>query len=322
MSESEASHLELLFFQMKHKIRFLRRIGGRLLTTLAVVDHITCGKRNLIYYDNRQFMVDESMSVAVYVTHNGLIGDFWESNMLEELKQKGFNIILVANRGVNCSSIIPHEGMDVLRQNRGYDLSAVRDTVNLFEEIPNELLIINSSMAWGKGAILEMVENFRSGSNSKIVPGRIFSAVESLQKTRHAQSFIYHAIGNCNVEKLMTAYGQMLNWRTKRATVNFGELRLVRMIEAQDCEVIFLFPYEELVNNYKKSKSQSSEIEFMIRQDLKLNPTFHLWLPLIHQGFRGIKRNLASGKYSKKSKFLAQDFSQYLKNDLKSGESD
>lgn len=262
----------------------LRSIGGKLLDYLAYLDHVTATYNNLIEFQSKPIDLN-GRSIAVYVTYQKLHNDKWEANLFATLRDLGFTIYVVINS--NKSEIITSS---LSRKNRGYDLAAVRDFLKISYGNPKEFLIVNSSVAWGPGS-KDLFLRMRSMALKETVP--IISAVESIQKRRHAQSFLFYST-NDNFLTLRTVYLGMKNWRSKRSTVKFGELMILEEILKLGVQVEFLFPYKNLTDFAKKYPHLSHQTEFFLKRNIPVNPTQHFWKLLLLGNAHFVKRNLIS----------------------------
>ena len=253
-----------------------------MLTQLSLLDHLTSSRNNLLLNDGAIEILDGE-KIAIYNVFQGFYLDKWEKDLFHELRKAKFRIIAVINTNEKSSlqETIPEDVSLVLRRkNRGYDLAGVKDCLELFTSNPEELLLINSSVAWHKAGLPNIL------SQSKHFAG-VIAAVNSSQTREHLQSFYFHATTSESVTILKEVYAGMRNWKSKRAAVNFGEIPILYKLTALDARIKILFPYEELLSKFHEKQSQ---IELVKNQ--KLNPSVNLWRELIEVGFPGVKRNI------------------------------
>jgi hypothetical protein len=269
---------------------YVRKLVGKFFNVLSIIDHLTVRKKNLIKNIER-ITVLKHEKIAIYTTFNELHLDKWEDELFNELKRKHFLIVLVVNEENGNKLFIPHHyepSIVFLRKNQGYDLAAVRDVLNLLEGKPKQLLLINSSVAWFAKGVGEIIE---SSETSDCIIGM----VESLQTKRHIQSFFFLATSPKSVENLITIYSEMKNWKTKRATVRFGEIPILEKIISLNNNYKILFPYSITSKNFELNNPLITYYK-----ERRLNPSVNMWFELLSSGFPGVKRNLFQIKSNQK----------------------
>jgi hypothetical protein len=270
-----------VFFWAHHAIR---SVGGKILDLISGLDHLTASSSNLLNHQVNSINIDRK-SIAVYVSYKNLHNDEWEENLFETLKSLGFVIFII----VNTDKIEVTKSF-LVRRNSGYDLAAIRDFLNSSHGTPNEFLIVNSSTAWRPNSI-DTFLRLREISSMENAP--IVSGIESLQKQRHAQSFLFYATSR-NFHVLKAVYLEMKNWRSKRATVRYGEIPMLRKIQNNGLKVEFLYPYQYLLELASTHLDLSFQTRFLVNRGIPVNPTQHFWQILISNGAEFVKRNLIS----------------------------
>jgi hypothetical protein len=265
------------YFLARYRIRYA---VGTLLEGLCFMDHLSAGNSDLLDQGDKSFFV-QGKKIFIYATYKGLVGDVWERKLLDELENLGFESIIVAN---GCASNTLLNG----RKNLGYDLAAVRDITRRFVGEPLELLIMNSSVAWDM-SMKNLIVQCRNHALSD--PAQVIGMTESLQRRPLAQSYFFFAQEG-GVRVLINAYAKMRNWRTKRASVTFGEMKLSESIRDEGIGIHYLLKYQILLSSCIQEPNCDSVVKMASDFGIYLNPTQHLWRAIFLNNFRFIKRNL------------------------------
>jgi hypothetical protein len=216
--------------------------------------------------------------IALYTTFPDLIMDNSEFNLLNALSENGYEVLVIIN-----STSTPRHEFWLNRKNRGFDLAAVRDAFRKLEGVPERLILVNSSVVWAPnttGFIRSCEEKMNLSAS------HVLGLTQSLQRGEHAQSFFFMA-DQIGYESLKFAYSHMRNWRNKRAAVNFGEIRLSRILRSQNSEIVYMFPYAELVKKFIEKSKINSRLATR-----NLNPSHHFAREIIESGGTFYKRNL------------------------------
>jgi hypothetical protein len=265
----------------------IRKNVSKVLNILAIFDHITAGRKNLIFKGDSAKMHQES--VAIYVVSGKLYCDSWEEILFNTLKDLGFQIEVIIN------GPIEKKGEHINRENRGYDLAAIKDFFDLYSWPIKELLLINSSIACNH-EIRDLILNSRAMS---LKDGkRIICATESIAPKPHAQSYFFYTSGE-GVRILISAYRQMRNWRTKRATVVFGEIEILSNCIKYGAEAAYLFPYADILQLAALDPNLDRVTVSKMKLNFPLNPSLDFYKQLIQQKAGYVKRNLVAYNPSK-----------------------
>ena len=244
-------------------------------------------------------------TVTKYVIYSGY--DKYEidngtKEILNTASEKGYRVFIVIN-----SNEVDHfitskylsQFIVVLRRNRGFDLAAFRDITRLLPQETSEVILINSSAYWNPSHFWRLIESLKFESVTK---NPIYVGPESLQKGLHYQSFFFYARDVESVNKLKIIFSHMRNWRSKRATVNFGERRIPFFAKSVGAHLISTFSYSSVLNEYKSTKDfrlDSESIDRLIQKNVKLNPSQHFWKELVSLGAPFLKRNLITSNPAK-----------------------
>jgi hypothetical protein len=116
---------------------------------------------------------------------------------------------------------------------------------------------------------------------------------ESLQTRNHIQSYFFYSQTEVGILSLIQEYGRMRNWRTKRAAVAFGELRMMSNIKSRKVQIGVLIPYRDLAAVALQNPNLvDSGVLNELKMGRKLNPTQHFWKVLFYFGIPLIKKTL------------------------------
>jgi hypothetical protein len=254
---------------------------GRILVYLSLIDHLSATTSDLSVNEPQRLNI-ENQKIAIYTTYPDLINDPSEKFLLNALQENGYQVLIVANSVSGLSNKVW-----LKRRNRGYDLAAVRDAFRLLDGIPASFILVNSSIVW-----LEGTSQFIHSCETKLSRSKalVLSLTQSFQRHEHAQSFFF-LVQEDGYSHLKNSFASMRNWRSKRATVNFGEIRLSKLLHDAQIPVIYYFPYDELLNYHKQSTNFEDPRPVVTR---KFNPSQHFAKEIIENGGTFYKRNLKS----------------------------
>lgn len=270
---------------IKQRLR-LRSFFGVILNFASALDHFSASSKSLIV--NGKVPKDIGDKIAIYVAHNDFHGDKWENNLFSKIKAEGFTLITVINRENLLNT--QQGSLAFERFNRGFDIAACRDVLNLLQFTPKELLLVNSSTAWnlGKNSLISKTREL-----SKSMDLEVIYATQSFQTKEHGQSFYIFAVGS-GVQKLMNDIARARNWRTKRATVFFGEIQAFQRLKNKGVKIGFVFPYRELLKKYSSLESKDPKTSLKIKYNFPVNPSQDFWKLLMLSGAQFVKRNLVA----------------------------
>jgi hypothetical protein len=256
--------------------RIVRRIGGKILYFLSFFDHITARSNSKIHFP-KEIDVDLNPNICVFVTYGESRLSSTSASLIKELDDFGFKVIHINNSKELRNSEFLGNLSSFLRSNYGYDLAAVRDAFRLFNELPKSILILNSSVQYLPGGLEKML------FSSRMLDCDVIGATESFQNRSHFQSYFFYSQTELGIRSLSQEYERMRNWRSKRASVSFGELRIVENLKRRNVRVGSLIPYQSAV---EAALQNTSLIDDSVLEDLKrgvaLNPSQHLWQVLLY----------------------------------------
>jgi hypothetical protein len=211
------------------------------------------------------------------------------------LAEVGFDCVVIYNCPENSATkdFLVESGF-LVRSNVGFDFGAYRDSMQLFGE-PTNLILMNTSMFWDLNRLKGIVSNL----SQKSPPNSVTYLVESFQGVWHGQSFFIHLkLDSLHLNELKKYLRtNTKNWRFKRSAVKRGEKALFRFFLAQrNMHVDFLYPYESVVSAYLSLGEKTSELSVrnLLLNDVPLNPTQHLWPALSSLNFPGVKKTLVN----------------------------
>ncbi len=265
----------------------LRHFAGKVFSCILITDHYFSSKKNKIL--NPQIVYTSGKSIAIYASHTEHKFDVWELGLFTQLNALGFQTITVNNFSMTDSRLD-----DFFRLNRGFDLAAHRDVINLFDSKPSELLLLNSSVAYDSN-LTQMIENSRQIS---VASPTIVAATDSYQTKPHVQSYYFYAKGE-SVEKLAQVYREMKNWKYKRTAVTYGEIPILEKLVNLGCTCTVLYPYNSIKEIAVKSEILDKHVLNKIRSNVPINGSQHLWRELRSLGAPYIKRNLFTSNPAK-----------------------
>jgi hypothetical protein len=244
--------------------------------------------------DSREILVGKNDNLCLYVTFMEEVLNQASLQLVGEMEDLGFRVIHINN--VAKSPIRKNAGLDshFQRRNYGYDLAAFKDAFMILNGEPRSLLLLNSSIFYMPGGIKKLI------NESKLLDSDVIGITESKQTREHIQSYFFYSETKRGVEALRSAYSEMRNWRSKRATVYFGELRLKSNLERFGATTASLVPYDAVVTCALKHPSLLDKwVSDELKRGTFLNPTQHLWRILFELNVPIIKKNLISSNPAK-----------------------
>jgi hypothetical protein len=269
-----------MIFESRWKNSTFRKVGGRVLIELCRVDHFFSGKGDCTIGSTTRIDAQKK-KIAIYVTYPDLNDDESEKFLFKALEKCGYEVLIVANSlGVKSPPIW------MRRKNRGFDLAAIRDSLDYLDGRPETLLVLNSSIIWLEGVSEFLV--FCEKVLHEATAG-VLSLTQSFQRSEHAQSFFF-MVPATEYPFFVEAYGKMKNWRTKRAAVNYGEIKLSRYLRRSGVQIRFIFPYSSV---YEKAATVNERLRLnSSRKEMRFNPSHHFASEIISMGGPFYKRNL------------------------------
>jgi hypothetical protein len=165
-----------------------------LLNSLTIFDDLTSGKKNRILLKThiKDFLNSKKFMIFGTSSEYPLTSDDLE--MFELFNEIGLNVVIICNLSNKFCEIgdfppnMTHEYQFYVRKNYGYDLAVHKDALTLLPHEIHELILLNSSVHWNGRRLLQILNEFRSFNSQGIL-----GATESIQGSRHTQSFFYYA---------------------------------------------------------------------------------------------------------------------------------
>jgi hypothetical protein len=279
-------------------IRCYRTIGGKALDAILPLLEF---KQNSMSELESGRIKSASKNIAIVASFNENVDEV--RRIVQTINEVGYEVLVINNGSLTKAHGELYETQNFFeRRNMGYDFGAYRDSMRLFE-FPRNLILMNTSMIWDHRRLARIIHELTSLD----LEGRVTYLTESLQGSRHGQSFFIHInVNKTEFSKLKTfLLTKTKNWRFKRSVVKFGEKALFDFFESvPEIQIEFLFPYKEVERSYMLLSEADSEawIKSHLKKNVKLNPTQHLWPALKKLGFPGIKKTLIKNNPAKLEK--------------------
>ncbi len=165
-------------------------------------------------------------------------------------------IIVVVNTTTKFLEIHNREFRTLLRPNRGRDLAAFRDVLQLTKNVGSNstVILLNSSCIWS-------VEKLMNVLSKRINQNSVNFMTDSYQGSHHMQSY-FLAIPYNYLEKTREVFkNNVRNWRFKRSAVIMGEKKLHKHLNDLAIPINVLYPatilekrtgFEKSNTNYSK----------------------------------------------------------------------
>lgn len=249
---------------------------GRTIKTLFWIDHITSNFENQIFRSfNSEMLAGESKSKLIiwFGFLSGTTFDKSELDFLTQLKTS-LDVDLIAVFNINHDPRVMSVGDDFpiyLRKNFGRDLGALRDVLQMdslsISKYPT-ICVLNSSCAWD---ISKISKCLMAGD----LDNEVTFLTDSIQGGHHIQSYFWKMNGKTAEKLSVSLKSSFKNWKSKRATVFYGEKRVLKILESEKITFKILYPWNLLgtENNMKRK-----------------NPSIHFKSRLQSLGCPGIKK--------------------------------
>ncbi len=279
-------------------IRCCRTIGGKALD--AILPLLELRQNSMSELENERIKF-ASKNIAIVASFNENLDEV--KRIVQTINEVGYEVLVINNGSLTKAHGELSDTLNFFqRRNVGYDFGAYRDSMKLFA-FPRNLILMNTSMIWDHRRLARIIHELTSLD----LEGRVTYLTESLQGSRHGQSFFIHInVKEKEISKLKTfLLTKTKNWRFKRSAVRFGEKALFDFFKSvPEIQIEFLFPYKEVERSYMLLSQADSEawIKSHLKKNVKLNPTQHLWPALKKLGFPGIKKTLIKNNPAKLGK--------------------
>lgn len=211
-------------------------------------------------------------------------------------REQGFTVIFISNADVPAAdrdAIGEDAALIIRRGNNGRDFGAWRDAYTIATHrfgVPNELLLANDSVLGPIRPLTPIVEAWRSAGEG------VFGLTESVAPRPHLQSYLVWSSGQRAVESVAHHLLGFRDSRSKWRIVQTGEIALSKRVieDGVDCGAVF--DYEatcRAIDPVTRRELGPRFAEEGTPRHWPLNPTIHLWRPLIQTlGFPYLKREL------------------------------
>ncbi len=231
--------------------------------------------------------------------------------IISALSDAGYLVLVIRNvnsQQSQCENIGAHKIVN--RKNLGFDIGAYRDAFH-FVGTPSNLIFLNTSLFWEAERLKKIASRLRTSD----VKNMVTYLTESLQGEKHGQSFFLHLkldpASMYEFETFMRV--KTKNWRHKRSAVKYGEKAIFNYFDKNESiRVNFVFPYLSVKETYIGLDTEFTEdwIVRLIKSNVSLNPTQHLWPALESLGFPGYKKTLLLKNPAKLDKLPKVKFEQ------------
>jgi hypothetical protein len=257
--------------------RLTRKTLGQVIDSFLYIDYFLSrytwhskNKRESINFLGKPRVVIFSVflnSEAEYL----VIQEYAEECLLE------FDQILLINTGDYKLLNSPDPRLTTIqRKNYGRDFGSLNYIFQTyghsFSDI-SELLIINDSVIWKKGALLTFI------MKSRLVEAHVTSLTSSYQHSYHLQSYALHF--KKIDARVLDVLGNISSFYFKRTIVKYGEKRLTESLKQIGISISSLFDAYKMqsnVNNYKEYYDRDFDsIQCLTLMGIPLNPTIHFW---------------------------------------------
>lgn len=263
----------------------IRKLFSIILRKILFFDWLLSSNRSQI--DPVSTRIDlTSIFMFVHYSKTNQIDQF-DRNVLLEMRQLGFTVILVTNSSNDCDELADI----VLKKGKfGRDFASLRDVVRMIpinsREIV-EVLYMNSSMIWKKRSLATLLNLLRRFPINEVVVPTI-----SLNPVQHAQPFfVYTRLDFPHQVHYQKSFDWIKNVRFKRSAVIFSEYRFFTTLTDYGWKVSPVANYWELVRVENQIRKNMNELPLSEKNTL-YNPTQHFWRCLPHFGIFAIKRTL------------------------------
>ena len=228
----------------------VRRLLGALLDWFLFIDDCSSTSDDQIrLYDVKACHSIEEETFLLYATWSAdsLLKKF-EKEFIFSLKDN-FRVVIVTNSVSVDPWILENNFCYILRNNKGRDLGALRDSLNLFQRLdlsPRAVIWANSSVCWNYSKFIHLYQN-RILSILEKYP--VISMTDSFQVQYHLQSYFF-IFNSTFLRRLKNDRAELpfKNFRIKRSLVNYGEREFVNWLNFMDLAYMVIFPTKEFIH--------------------------------------------------------------------------
>lgn len=210
--------------------------------------------------------------------------------------EHGFTVVFISNAKVPAAdrdAVADHAALLILRGNGGRDFGAWRDAFAIATRwfgLPRELLLANDSVLGPIRPLAPIVAAWRRAGDG------LFGMTESVAPRPHLQSYLLLAAGERAVASVASHLLAFRDLRSKWRIVQTGEIALSARAVADGVNCGSVFSYSaacRAIDSVTRRDLGWRFVEEGTARHWPLNPTIHLWRPLVAQlGFPYFKREL------------------------------
>jgi hypothetical protein len=239
--------------------------------------------------------VGDSLALFLHWSPDGRVSGMVR-RQLALWREHGFTVVFVSNAKVPAAdrdAVAEHAALLILRGNAGRDFGAWRDAFAIATRrfgMPRELLLANDSVLGPVRPLTPIVDAWRRAGEG------MFGMTENIAPRPHLQSYLLLAAGE---RAVASAARHLLGFRDSRSKwriVQKGEIALSARAIADGicCGAVFDYAAScRAIDPLTRRELGSRFVEEGTGRHWPLNPTIHLWRPLVAQlGFPYLKRDL------------------------------
>lgn len=265
--------------------------------TAAAIFDVTCPPRSVepAVEQGRAQPAGASLALFLHWSPDGRVSAMVR-RQLALWREQGFTVIFISNSDVPAAdrdAVGEHAALIIRRGNTGLDFGAWRDAYAIATQrfgVPSELLLANDSVLGPIRPMTPIIEAWRAAGQG------VFGLTESVAPRPHLQSYLVLASGERAVESVARHLRGFRDSRSKWRIVQTGEIGLSARVIKDGIDCGAVFDYEAACRAIDPATRRELGPRFAMegaRRPWPLNPTFHLWRPLIERlGFPYLKREL------------------------------
>lgn len=237
---------------------------------ILLIDHFFA--KNIEFIDRSwKITTSESEYIFIWATYSldGLL-PIDDQIFLSRLQlYPNVEIIVVINTSTKFLEIHKREFKTLLRPNRGRDLAAFRDVLQLTKNIGSNstVILLNSSCIWSAEKLMKVLAK-------RINHKSVNFMTDSYQGTHHMQSY-FLAIPYDYLEKTREVFkNKIRNWRFKRSVVAMGERSLHKFLSDLAVPINTLYPATTLEKMTGLEKSNTNYSKDCAHELLRIGAPF------------------------------------------------
>ncbi len=203
---------------------------------------------------------------------------------LNALNKAGLSVVLCA--ATEDRQLVSELGLEnasaiLVRQNAGFDFASWAATLTAMPELFNaqSLVFVNDSVLGPMGDFGKLIQKIHDSESDFI------ALTDSYQIKYHTQSFFFALKRKALLHpKLQSFWNNLQSLKHKDDVILHYELGMLDLIKSSGLSFEVMFPLTAVIANLGAGHS--------MKKLSQINPTHHLWLELIEQGFPFIKSQL------------------------------